>query len=105
MCCVASSLYWATTTLATVGYGDITASNTGEQQYTIWIELMGTIAFGYMSGTLCSNVMNSKLQPGKQEIARKMAMIKDYLRQKGFDVLQRRTVRLYCQCSNRRIGL
>ena len=45
-----------------MGYGDITASNTGEQQYTIWIELMGTIAFGYMSGTLCSNVMNSKLQ-------------------------------------------
>ena len=105
MCCVASSLYWATTTLATVGYGDITASNTGEQQYTIWIELMGTIAFGYMSGTLCSNVMNSKLQPGKQEIARKMAMIKDYLRQKGFDVLQRRTVRLYCECSNSRLGL
>ena len=105
MCCVASSLYWATTTLATVGYGDITASNTGEQQYTIWIELMGTIAFGYMSGTLCSNVMNSKLQPGKQEIARKMAMIKDYLRQKGFDVLQRRTVRLYCECSNGRLGL
>ena len=62
LCCVATSLYWATTTLATVGYGDITASNTGEQQYTIWIELMGTIAFGYMSGTLCSNVMNSKLQ-------------------------------------------
>ena len=105
MCCVATSLYWATTTLATVGYGDITASNTGEQQYTIWIELMGTIAFGYMSGTLCSNVMNSKLQPGKQEIARKMAMIKDYLRQKGFDVLQRRTVRLYCECSNGRLGL
>ena len=104
MCCVATSLYWATTTLATVGYGDITASNTGEQQYTIWIELMGTIAFGYMSGTLCSNVMNSKLQPGKQEIARKMAMIKDYLRQKGFDVLQRRTVRLYCECSNGRLG-
>ena len=43
-------------------------------------------------------------RPGKQEIARKMAMIKDYLRQKGFDVLQRRTVRLYCECSNSRLG-
>ena len=69
----------------------------------IIIVIIAAIWVAFFSGWLLPSGLHSSQdgsdiivdRPGKQEIARKMAMIKDYLRQKGFDVLQRRTVRLY----------
>jgi len=42
------SLYWAITTIVTVGYGDITPQNEYEILVTISIEVIGAAVFGYL---------------------------------------------------------
>lgn len=42
------SLYWAVTTIVTVGYGDITPQNEWEIIVTICVELSGSALFGYL---------------------------------------------------------
>lgn len=42
------SLYWAVTTIVTVGYGDITPQNEYEVLVTMFVEIAGTALFGYL---------------------------------------------------------
>jgi uncharacterized membrane protein YeaQ/YmgE (transglycosylase-associated protein family) len=46
------SLYWAITTIVTVGYGDITPQNEYEILVTIVIEVIGAAVFGYIINTI-----------------------------------------------------
>lgn len=41
-----ASLYWTFTTMLTVGYGDIHATNTGERLYSALTMIFGAIMFG-----------------------------------------------------------
>jgi len=53
------SVYWALTTLTTVGYGDIVPTNNAERWYSLVSLLIGALVFGYMLssiGDLLSNV-------------------------------------------------
>ena len=52
------SLYWAVTTITTVGYGDISANNNLEKIYCILVMIIGVICFSYASGSL-SSILNS----------------------------------------------
>jgi hypothetical protein len=41
-------LYWAITTIVTVGYGDLTPKNYVEVLFVMIVQLIGTAVFGYM---------------------------------------------------------
>ena len=77
-----TALYWATTTLSTVGYGDITPQTKTERLFTVLTQLLGTCTFAYTAGTLSSVIMESKLDPKVQEYNEKMPRITEYLRVK-----------------------
>jgi hypothetical protein len=90
-----ASLYWATTTLTAVGYGDITAETVSEQIYTVFVELCGMVGLASVVGTVSLTILSSSMDHNAQENKRKMAMIKEYLLEKRFSTPQRRTIRLY----------
>lgn len=51
-------LYWTITTITTVGYGDISATNTAERIVACVIMIIGVIAFSFSTGSLSSIIQN-----------------------------------------------
>lgn len=72
------SMYWALTTLTTVGYGDITPTNNTERTYTAVSLLIGALVFGYMLSSIGSLVSALDRQAALSE--EKMDAIKEYMR-------------------------
>ncbi|CAM9838846.1 unnamed protein product, partial [Sphacelaria rigidula] len=52
------SVYWALTTLTTVGYGDLSARTADEQVYSMAVQIVGVSWYGYIVGTWAS-ILNS----------------------------------------------
>ena len=50
-----SSIYWAVTTMITVGYGDIVAKNKQEMIVAIFTMMMACGVFGYTMNTVKNN--------------------------------------------------
>ena len=51
-------IYWTITTITTVGYGDIYATNTAERIIASIIMVIGVIAFSFSTGSLSSIIQN-----------------------------------------------
>lgn len=49
-----TALYWVTTTLATVGYGDIKGRCQNEYVYVMFVEFVGIIFFSFIMGSISS---------------------------------------------------
>ena len=49
-----TGIYWTITTITTVGYGDISATNTTERIVACIIMIIGVIAFSFSTGSLSS---------------------------------------------------
>jgi hypothetical protein len=47
-------MYFTITTIATVGYGDISGKNTTERLVAIIIMILGVVSFSYATGSLSS---------------------------------------------------
>ena len=50
----AISFYWCITTITTVGYGDISATNTTEMWFCSLMMIIGVVSFSFANGTLTS---------------------------------------------------
>ena len=78
-----ASLYWVVTTLATVGYGDITASNSTERAMCILVMLLGVFFYSYTVGTI-SNIM-SGLDRELQKVNSKLLVLQNIRREFKID--------------------
>ena len=63
--CVA--FYWTITTITTVGYGDISATNLVEMVFASIMMLVGVVSFSFANGALASILTNSDNTNGHLE--------------------------------------
>lgn len=71
------SLYWAFTTMTTVGYGDITVVTNNEKAFAIVVMIIGGICFGYIVGNVTSMLENLDMVGALHE--QKLDAVKEYL--------------------------
>ncbi len=77
-----AALYWSTTTLATVGYGDITPHNDIQRLYSVFVMFTGVGVFGYVIGGIASLVANLDLE--RVEHQRKRILVNAFMSQRRF---------------------
>jgi CRP-like cAMP-binding protein len=73
-----ASLYWAFSTLTTVGYGDISANTVSEQAFSMIMMLTGVSWYAYVVGSM-STIMGSFDRQNKQ-IREKMEGVNTFIR-------------------------
>ena len=69
-----TSLYWAFTTMTTVGYGDVLPTNDVEKVYATVIMVLGATIFGYIVGSVGALAINVNGAPARRHAKVSMAM-------------------------------
>ncbi|TGM13191.1 cyclic nucleotide-binding protein [Leptospira selangorensis] len=87
------ALYWTVTTIATVGYGDITPSTDLQRIYTIFVMMLGAGVYATVIGNIASILGNLDLAKAAQ--MKKMAQVDSFLKARSIPADMRRRVRDY----------
>jgi voltage-gated potassium channel len=76
------ALYWCTTTIATIGYGDYYPNHEKNLEliYTIVVQIIGVGMYGYIIGNVSSLIAN--IDVAKAEYLKKLEEINNYMRAK-----------------------
>ena len=77
--CVA--MYWAFTTLTTVGYGDVLPVSRAEMAVTVVVQFAGTCILGYVMGDVAS--MLTKEEASSRMIKDRIESINAYMKHRG----------------------
>merc|ERR1719181_1372386 len=88
-----TAIYWAMTTLTTVGYGDIVPTSDGERAYTTMAMVIGGGFYGYVVGAITSVVSNSDLNSAAYH--ERMDLIYAWLNHHRLPIGLKRTLRKY----------
>lgn len=80
------ALYWAVTTVATIGYGDYYPNHDSNVQiiYTIMVQIFGVGIFSYIIGNVAGLIAN--LDVAKAQFTKKVEEVKDFMRAKKVPV-------------------
>eukprot|EP00520_Triparma_pacifica_P006086 CAMPEP_0118657744 /NCGR_PEP_ID=MMETSP0785-20121206/14188_1 /TAXON_ID=91992 /ORGANISM="Bolidomonas pacifica, Strain CCMP 1866" /LENGTH=810 /DNA_ID=CAMNT_0006550695 /DNA_START=182 /DNA_END=2610 /DNA_ORIENTATION=- len=92
-----ASLYWAFSTLTTVGYGDISAKTVGEQLFSMLMMLLGVSWYAYVVGSM-STIMSSFDRQNKQ-IREKLECVNGFIRDAKLPQAMGKRVRNYFEYS------
>jgi len=96
------ALYWAVTTLTTVGYGDVTPSNTSQTIYTMIVMFLGVGVYGYIIGNV-TNIL-TKVDLLESQHNNKMEGLNGFLKYRQVSpVLQQRINEFYNYLWNNRM--
>jgi len=88
-----TAIYWAMTTLTTVGYGDIVPTTAAERGFTTCAMMVGGSFYGYVVGAITSVVSNSDLN--SSAYYERMDLIYAWLNHHRLPVELARTLRKY----------
>ena len=75
------SLYWASTTMLTIGYGDITPQNLPEAVYTVAAQFISCVLFAFSINEIWSIIQEKNAK--KSKIHSRMNVINVYMRDKN----------------------
>ena len=97
------ALYWSITTLATVGYGDITPSTNAEMLYAILVMILGVGVYGYVIGNVAALLAN--IDPARVHHRELVDRVSAFMRYRGVPAgLQRRILDYYEYLWEKRLG-
>jgi len=89
------SLYWAFTTMCTVGYGDITPQNSAEMGYCCFVMLIGTFGLGYCVNSV--GILLSRIQEKSKEMNENMKIVDNFMKRKNINLQLRVKVKRYLE--------
>ncbi|MDJ0556361.1 MAG: ion transporter [Microcoleaceae cyanobacterium MO_207.B10] len=90
-----NSLYWAITTLTTVGYGDITPTTEIEITFTLTVMFLGVSMYAYIIGSVSSLISN--LDAAQARYRAKLDQIQIYMRENRIPSNLQQKIRDYYQ--------
>lgn len=97
------ALYWAVTTVTTVGYGDISAETTVERLYSIVSMIIGLAFYGYFIGNVAS--LLSKQDPAKTAYLENLERLSMAVKHRGLPAdLQMKLFEYYTYIWRKKIG-
>ena len=73
-----AALYWAFTTMTTVGYGDFSPVSAGERIFTIFAMMVGCAVFGYIIGSTTSLVASA--DAASAQLAERISNLNMYMK-------------------------
>jgi len=87
------SFYWAVTTIATIGYGDVTPVTPIQTIFTISIEVIGAGLYGYVIAIFASLIAN--LDSARKKFSEQMDEINTFMRFRKIPLDLQRQIRSY----------
>ena len=97
-----TSLYWAFTTMTTVGYGDVLPTNDVEKVYATLIMILGATIFGYIVGSVGALAVNVNGAGARRHAKVSMAMnyLMEHRLPKSYQVNVKKQILYYVQCKS-----
>lgn len=87
------SLYWVVTTMTTVGYGDISATNDSERAFSIFAMVLGCAFYGLLIAQITSIVADYDAH--RRAIAERLDAISAYVHNKDFHPMLQKQILIY----------